>query len=112
MGLSLNDMFAAVKMPDGWIDRDKFEHFWGFSPVHKGAGMCMSVCMSMSICLDSGTTTGSHARYIRVLVFVCLCVCLCVCLYALTLSGTLHRLTMQVIELQCVGELVCVCLRV
>jgi hypothetical protein len=38
MSFSLNDAFAAVKTSDGFIDREKFEHFWGIMPDDKKGG--------------------------------------------------------------------------
>ena len=38
MSFSLNDAFAAVKTSDGFIDRERFEHFWGIMPDDKKGG--------------------------------------------------------------------------
>lgn len=38
MSFSLNDAIAAVKSTDAFIDREKFEHFWGITPDDKKAG--------------------------------------------------------------------------
>ena len=38
MSFSLNDAIAAVKTSDAFIDREKFEHFWGITPDDKKGG--------------------------------------------------------------------------
>lgn len=38
MSFSLNDAFGVVKTADGFIDRDKWENFWGLTPADKNAG--------------------------------------------------------------------------
>jgi hypothetical protein len=38
MSFSLNDAIAAVKTTDAFIDREKFEHFWGITPDDKKGG--------------------------------------------------------------------------